>query len=128
MPSFTLPTLLDLPRITPTSVLDILIVAFLVYQLIMLLRGRRSASVLIGLLVLSGVYLIALWLHLDLLRTLLATVAPYTPLALVVMFQSELRRALARIGRTQLLSGGRLQRREMVQEIVLAVTKLTENH
>jgi len=65
-----------------------------------IIRGRRAAYVLSGLWVLTIVYLIAVYAHLELLRSVLATLAPYTAIALIVMFQSELRRLLARIGRS----------------------------
>ena len=121
MPSLTLPTL---PRLTYTSIIDILIVASLIYQFIMILRGRRAAPILLGVFVLVVVYIAAGWAHLELLRTVLAVAAPYTGLALIVMFQSELRRMLARIGRSQLISVGRMQRREVAQEILLAVQQM----
>lgn len=117
-----------LPKLTFTSVLDILIVAYLVYQLLIMVRGRRAAPILIGVTLLGAVYLCAVWLHLELLRTVLATLAPYTGFALIVMFQSELRRWLARLGRRQVLGlGGRLQRREIIQEILLAVAKMSQD-
>ena len=127
MPLFSLPTLPTLPRFTPTSIVDILIVALLIYQFLMILRGRRAAPILLGVLVLVGVYLASAWFHLELLRTTLAVAAPYTGLALIVMFQSELRRMLSRIGRSQYLgAGGRMQRREMMQEILLAVQQMAQ--
>jgi diadenylate cyclase len=127
MPSFSLPTLPNLPHLTITALFDIIIVAVLIYQLLMILRGRRAAPILLGVFVLGGVYLAATALHMELLRTLLATIAPYTGLALVVMFQSELRRLLARIGRSQLLGvGGRMQRREITQEVLLAIARMAE--
>jgi diadenylate cyclase len=64
---------------------------------------------------------------LDLIRTILSSVAPYAPFALVVMFQSEIRRLLARIGRRRWLSiGGRLQKREFTEELVLALQQLSQ--
>ncbi len=52
----------------------------------------------------------------------LAGLAPYTAFALIVMFQSEIRRLLARIGRGRWLGlGGQLERREIADEILLAV-------
>ena len=71
------------------------------------------------------VYLIAVWAHLDLLRTVLAGLAPYTAFALIVMFQSEIRRLLSRIGRCRWLGlGGQLERREIADEIMLAVQQM----
>ncbi len=128
MLQLTLSIVPDLPKLTISSAIDILLVAALIYQFLMMVRGRRAAPILAGLAVLSGVYVLALYAQLELLRTVLAALAPYTAFALIVMFQSELRRVLARIGRTRLLAlGGRFQRREATQEILLAVTKMAAN-
>jgi len=117
----------ELPPLTLTSAIDILIVATLIYQFLLIIRGRRAAHVLLGLCVLALIYLVAVWAKLDLLRTILATLAPYTPIALIVMFQTELRRALARLGRRPFLSVSQLERRELSQEVVLAVSRMAQN-
>jgi len=114
-----------LPELTVAAVADILAVAFLIYQFILIVRGRRSAPVLVGVAILIGVYLVAAALRLDLLRTLLAALAPYTIFALIVVFQSELRRMLARLGRRRPLGSSPMERRELNEEIVLAVTQLS---
>ncbi len=93
----------------------------------MIIRGRRAVHVLMGLAVLVVIYAIAVWAKLDLLRTILATLAPYTPIALIVMFQAELRRALARLGRRPFLGVSQLERRELSQEVVLAVGRMAQN-
>ena len=65
--------------------------------------------------------------RLPLTCSLLATLAPYTAIALIVMFQSEIRRLLARIGRSRWLGlGGQLERREVVDEILLALEQMSE--
>lgn len=115
-----------LPELTVASVVDILAVAFLVYQFILIVRGRRSAPVLVGVAILVLVYLIAASLRLDLLRTLLAALAPYTIFALIVVFQSELRRVLARLGRRRAFGSNPVERRELNEEIVLAVGQLSQ--
>ena len=115
------------PKLTVTAIIDILAVAFLIYQFIVIIRGRRAAHVLTGLWILVVIYLIAVWAKLELLRTVLAAAAPYSAIALIVMFQSELRRMLARIGRSRWLGlGGQLERREMVDEVILAIEQLAE--
>ncbi len=119
-------TLSDLPPLTITAALDIVIVAILIYQFLMIIRGRRAVHVLLGLGVLGIIYVAALWAKLELLRTILATLAPYTAIALIVMFQSELRRALARLGRKPFLGISQLERRELSQEVVLAVGRLSQ--
>jgi diadenylate cyclase len=128
MPPFLQSAIPDLSRFTITAVIDVLLVAFLIYQFLMMVRGRRAAPILIGLAILAAVYSIAVYAGLELLRTVLATLAPYTAFAVIVMFQSELRRMLARIGRTHLFAAGaRLQRREITQEIVLAVQHFAQH-
>src|SRR5580692_8819674 len=114
-------------KLTPIAIIDILAVAFLIYQFILIVRGRRAAHVLTGLWILVFAYLVAVWARLELLRTVLAALAPYTAIALIVMFQSEIRRMLSRIGRSRWLGlGGQLERREMVDEIILALEHLAE--
>jgi diadenylate cyclase len=117
----------DLPPLTLTSAIDIVIVAVLIYQFLLIIRGRRAVHVLMGLGVLALIYALAVWLKLDLLRTILATLAPYTAIALIVMFQSELRRALARLGRRPFLGISQIERRELSQELVLAVGRMSQN-
>jgi diadenylate cyclase len=93
----------------------------------MIVRGRRAAHILAGVAVLTGMYLVSEAFGLDLIRTILSSIAPYAPFALVVMFQSEIRRMLARIGRRRWMTiGGRLQKREFTEELVLAFEKLAQ--
>ncbi len=119
-------TFSDLPPLTITAALDIVIVAILVYQLLLIIRGRRAVHVLMGICVLGLIYAASVWARLELLHTILATLFPYTPIALIVMFQAELRRALARLGRRPFLGISQLERRELSQEVVLAVGRLAQ--
>ena len=124
MPHLALPLL---PKLTIASIVDIIAVAVLIYQLVLMIRGRHTAHILTGLCTLVVVYLIAVWAHLELLRSVLAGLAPYSALALIVMFQSEIRRFLSRIGRGRWLGlGGQLERREVAEEILLAVRQMSE--
>jgi diadenylate cyclase len=82
-----------------TTLLDIGIVAILIYWLFSLIRGTRAVSLVIGVSVLFAVYAAAQLLELRLLTQILQTGAVVGLFALVVVFQPELRRALERIGR-----------------------------
>jgi len=116
------------PSSWPAAVLDILLVAFLIYQFLMLVRGRRAAQVLVGVLVLFALYAVSRLFELVLMGKILDLILPYTPLALIVIFQSEIRRALIRIGRRRWLGfGGRLERLESADEILLAIRTLRQN-
>src|SRR5207249_3239608 len=82
-----------------TSIIDILLVAVVIYWLFILIRGTRAVRIVIGLSILYLVYLAAQALDLKLLSTLLQTGAVVGLFAIVVVFQPELRRALEQIGR-----------------------------
>lgn len=83
----------------PTSIIDIGLVAFVIYWLFILIRGTRAVRIVIGLSILYLVYLAALLFGFDLLRRLMETAAVVGLFAVVVVFQPELRRALEQIGR-----------------------------
>ena len=81
------------------SLVDIAIVAVLIYWLFSLIRGTRAVSLVIGVTVLFAVYAAARFFQLQLLTQILQAGAVVGLFALVVVFQPELRRALERIGR-----------------------------
>ena len=125
MPSFQQFVPLATPPLTATGIIDILMVAFLVYQVLMVVRGTRAGHILIGILVMVGLYGLGVWAGLEALRSLLSFIVPYLGLALIVLFQSEIRRTLARIGRKGWVSGG-FGAPESLHEIVLAAEQLSE--
>ena len=105
---------------------DILIVAFVVYFLLRLIRGTRAVQMVFGLIAILVVYWISVLLKLVALRTVLTALIFYLPFAIIVLFASELRRALAAFGRTpffSLFSGYRAE--ETVSDLVLATTSLS---
>ena len=116
-----------LSKLTVLSVVDILAIAVLIYQLTLVVRGRHAAQIFVGFSVLMGIYWVALRLHLELLRGVMATLAPYFVIAIIVLFQSEIRKVLARLGRIRWLGlGGQLERREVADDILLAVEQMAE--
>lgn len=111
------------PHFTKYFVLDILAVWFLIYQLLQIIRGTRAAHILAGILTVVIVYQLAVYMNLEALRSILQSLAPYTAIAIIVLFQSEIRRTLARVGRKQLFGGYR--RPESTDEVLLALTSLS---
>jgi diadenylate cyclase len=83
----------------PTAILDIALTALLFYGLFSLIQGTRAVRLVIGAIVLYAVYGLARFLDLRMLSGILETGAVVGLLALVVIFQPELRRGLERIGR-----------------------------
>jgi len=107
------------------DLVQILIVAAALYYVLRLLARTRAVPMLFGLLVLAGIYLGARLLHLDLIRYLLEKVFEYGAIAALIVFQPELRGALARLGQTRMLRlDDPVQGDEIVDEIVEAVERL----
>lgn len=110
------------------DVLEILLVAFVLYQLLLFLAGTRALQILVGLVVLALIYVAALLLEFNVIATLLGVVFTYGAFAAVVVFQPELRHALARLGRSraiQLLTPGNSD--EAADEIAEAVDRLARS-
>src|ERR1043165_5976694 len=95
-----------LPALSLAAIVDILAVAFLVYQALMVVRGTRAGHILMGILFMGAMYIVALWAGLQALRSLLSFIVPYLGIAIIILFQSEIRRTLARIGRKRWLGSG----------------------
>lgn len=113
-------------RLDFRAVVDILAVGFVIYQLLMIVRGTRAAHVLGGIVTLVLAYTASVWLGLEALRSLLSYVVPYTAIAAVILFQSEIRRTLARIGRKNWFGRG-FKRPESTEEILMALRIMAEN-
>jgi diadenylate cyclase len=87
------------PTLDLTGIIDILLVAFVVYEALTVVRGTRAGHILVGIFTMVSIYALASWTGLEALRSLLSFIVPYIGLAIIVLFQSEIRRTLARIGR-----------------------------
>jgi diadenylate cyclase len=86
-------------QVQPVAILDIALTALLIYFLFSLIRGTRAVRLVIGVTVLYVIFVVAQYLGLKLLSQILQAGAVVGLLALVVVFQPELRRGLERIGR-----------------------------
>ena len=108
------------------DLVDILLVAVVFYLMLAALKGTRGMSMLWGILVLAATYLAAQALDLITLTTILGNVLFYLPFAIIVVFQHEIRRILAAVGRTPLLRWvATLSPREvLINDIVLACDTL----
>jgi len=82
-----------------TDVVDIAILAFITYRVLLLLRGTRAFQALVGLLLLLLLFFLSEVLGLTAINWLLDTLTVYIVLAVIILFQQDIRRALARAGR-----------------------------
>src|SRR6266480_4054774 len=113
------------------NVLDIVIVAVFIYYVLVLIRGTKAVQLLIGVLVLVIIYWIARSLQLTLTTLLLQALFAVALIALVVVFQPELRRALGQIGQlgplNRLLAPGSEEEVDhIVDELVRAALLIAE--
>lgn len=86
------------------DIVDILIVSYIIYKLIWLIQGTRAVQLLKGVIVLVGVWALSKWFNLVTLNWLMTQLFTVGLLAVVVIFQPELRRALEQLGRGKLFA------------------------
>jgi diadenylate cyclase len=107
------------------DVVDILIVAFIVYQLLQFIRGTHAVQMALGGLVLVILYWASQLFNLETVNWLLRTFLPYVVFGIIVVFQTEIRKVLAHLGKTPLLGAfAKPRTEEVIDEIVLAATTL----
>lgn len=115
-----------------TSVIDILIVAFVVYRLMLLIRGTRAVQLIKGLVVLLVATALSSLFNLNTLNWLLRQTMTALVVALPIVFHPELRRALEKLGRGKFLpqntlTNGEVDTTRLVAELIRASTVLSKN-
>jgi len=109
------------------SALDILIVGFVFYRLLGLIRGTRAAQMLVGLFLLVTILLAARWQEMTALAFLLEQVRSILLILLVILFQPELRRMLVALGQSPILRWFyRAEPTRVIDELVSAAEQLSE--
>jgi diadenylate cyclase len=118
--------LLRRPPMSWLNVLDIALVSVLVYELLVLIRGTRAVQMALGALFLLGLYFVSLWLELETVNWVIRNMAAYVVFAIIVLFQNDIRRALAHFGRAPFFRYfERVSSTEAtVEELVIAATAL----
>ncbi|MGE5704249.1 MAG: diadenylate cyclase CdaA [Clostridia bacterium] len=111
--------------------IDILLVTYVIYKLIMLIRGTRAVQLLKGIMVIIITWLLSKYFQLTTLHWLMSQAFTFGVLALVIIFQPELRRALEQLGRGKLFSRTNSNQdeegvRRMVQEVGKSTTYMSK--
>ncbi len=107
------------------DILDILVVAFIIHQLITIIRGTRSVQMVIGLLVLTIVYFMSSVLDLAALQWLLKTFLSSLLLIVIIVFQQDIRRALTHVGKSPFQKSSDMAEKDL-DEIIRAVFYLAK--
>lgn len=107
--------------------LDILLVAVLIYQLLVMIRGTRAVPMLVGLTVVAVIFYFARIGELTTLNWVVAHFLPYVVFALIVVFQSEIRHVLADLGRRFTFLGTSSAMADSYDDIVLAANLFSQH-
>lgn len=108
--------------------LEISLVAYVLYRVLLLIHGTRAVQMLTGIVVLVFVYGLALIGHLTMITYLLRLLFTYGALAGVIIFQPELRQALAHLGQSRVTWFlRRMGESEVAEEIVVALERLSQS-
>ena len=107
------------------DLVDILIVAFLLYRVLVVIQRTRAMRIMLGVVLLAFIYGIARLMGLILASTLLEAAFQYGAIAALVVFQPELRAALARLGQSRMIRAfQRLEGSRVTEEVVEAAERL----
>ena len=109
------------------ALVEILVLSYLIYQVIRVVRGTRAAPVMLGVALVAGLYYASGALGLGTIEWLIGTASPYAAIALIVIFQAEIRRALRQMALTFLPMGRPSEAEKLeYEDVVFGVAQLSE--
>ena len=108
------------------DIIQIVLVAIGIYYILQLLARTRAMQMLFGLLLLAAIYFVSEFVGLVVIGTILEYTFQYGVIAALIVFQPELRSALARLGQARMLRlFAKMEESEVVEELVEAVERLS---
>ncbi|GAE31936.1 hypothetical protein JCM9152_3438 [Halalkalibacter hemicellulosilyticusJCM 9152] len=107
------------------QIVDILLVTFVVYKLIMLIRGTKAVQLLKGITVILLVWFLSRFFGLRTLEFIMNQTVIYGLLAIIIIFQPELRRALEQLGRGRFFSSRTIPEHDVTKQSIDAIVKAT---
>jgi diadenylate cyclase len=111
-------------RSVATVVVDIALVYYLIYRLLLTIRGTRAAQIVVGIVLIGAAFLFAERLQLSTVSWLLDNFISYFIILIIVVFQQDIRRALGRIGQNVIPSSRKQETTQIVDEVVAATAQL----
>ncbi len=106
--------------------IDVVLVAFGIYWLLLLMRGTRAVQILVGLIVLVVANVAADFFNFLTMRVILEKLTEPAVIIIFILFQHDIRRALARVGRGFFRSVSDQQESQMLEEVVRAAQGLAQ--
>ncbi len=107
-----------------TTIVDIALVYYLIYRLLLTIRGTRAAQMVVGIVLIGAAFFVAERLELTTVSWLLDNFIGYFVILIIVVFQQDIRRALGRLGQNVLPFGRRQEATHAVDEVVSACAQL----
>jgi len=119
--------LLRRPPANWRDLVDVLVVSVLIYELLKLIRGTRAVQMALGMAVFAALFYFSVWGHLETVNWLIRNMAGYLVFAFIVLFQSDIRRALAHLGRAPFFRyfAKEESAEESIEELVMATSMLS---
>ncbi|BBH24044.1 cyclic di-AMP synthase CdaA [Paenibacillus baekrokdamisoli] len=111
------------------DLIDISIVSYIIYKMILLVRGTKAVQLLKGIFVLVGTWAISTWFNLYTLKWLMNQMFTFGVVTVLIIFQPELRRALEQLGRGKLFSRSSVVERdvsERINEIIKSINYMAK--
>jgi diadenylate cyclase len=124
--SATLSSILDRlgSRSLLVTAIDVVVVYYLIYRLLLTIRGTRAAQMVVGIVLIGAAFFASERLELTTVSWLLDNVINYFIIIVIVVFQEDIRRALGRLGQGLMLSSRSAEAGELLDEVVAATTQL----
>jgi diadenylate cyclase len=119
---------LQRPPVNWWDVIDILVVSVLIYESLKLIRGTRAAQMALGSVLVLVLFLLSRRFPLQTVNWLIRNVFVYAGFAAIVLFQSDIRRALSHLGRAPVFRAvaGSRQAAETIEEVLTATAQLAQ--
>ncbi len=118
---------LHLGELNGLALLDIVILAFVIYQILLLIRGSRAVHMIVGVAAIALLHVLTRpgLFYLPAVHSVLGDLLLYVPLAIIVLFQSQIRQVLAQVGRNPIGALlARKSRHDIFEDIALAAVSL----
>ena len=104
-----------------TTVVDVALVYYLIYRLLLTIRGTRAAQMVVGIVLVGAAFFVAERVELSTVSWLLDNFISYFIILIIVVFQADIRRALGRLGQSMMPWGRKQETSHIVDEVVAAV-------
>lgn len=113
----------------PFDIIDILLMAYIIYKVIGFLRETRAGQLAKGLVIFVVIYFVANWWNLTTMKWILSRFVDYIIIAIAIIFQPELRRILERVGHTKFVSShGSSLESDPLEDCIDKVSRAAGNH